>query len=199
MEVAIEAPEHATSLRDLDVALLVTDGVEEIEYLHPRSFLEKRGAVVTTISPKPESETVQTYNKSDPAGQFRVELDLRNAQPSEFDALIIPGGVCGPVKLRITRSAVEFIQSFGEQQRTIAAICHGPGALIETGLIRGKRVTSRPSLRGALEQAGAQWIDAPVVIDGNLITAQSPDDLPQFEHALIEQLAVSRRGDRRET
>lgn len=200
MEVVSLTRETSSLLRGMDIAVLMADGAEEIEYTHPRSFLERHGATVVTVAPKPASEWVQTYRAAQPAGKYPVDLEVHDARPADFDALLIPGGLSSPVKLYLTATATDFIRSFGELNRTIGAICHAPATLIVAGLLEGRRVTSWPTLRDALEQAGAVWLDAEVVIDGQLITARGPNDLVKFEEALLQVLApANRHGNRPRT
>jgi protease I len=173
------------------IAVLMTDGVEQVEYTRPRRFLEGHGAKVTLVSPKPVGAQVQGYDHATPGESFTVEMDLRHARPADFDALVLPGGVANPDRLRLSHEAIAFIRGFAHAQKPIAAICHGPWPLIDAGVVRGKHVTSWPSLRQDLTNAGAKWSDAPVVVDGRLVTSRKPDDLPAFEQALLAQLTTA--------
>ncbi len=181
---------NGQSLRGKRVAVLMTDGVEQIEYTSPRSFLEQHGATVTLISPKAKGEQVQGFNHADKGDQFQVELNVRDAAPAQFDALVLPGGVSNPDQLRLSAESIDFIRSFGEQDKPIAAICHGPWTLIDAGLARASHMTSWPSLQNDLRNAGAEWTDDEVVIDGKLITSRKPDDLPAFNDALMKALQI---------
>ncbi|WP_338765015.1 type 1 glutamine amidotransferase domain-containing protein [Massilia sp. METH4] len=172
------------------VAVLMTDGVEQVEYTEPRKFLEQHGAQVTLVSPKAKGEQVQGFNHLDPAEKFDVELDLRAARPIDFDALVLPGGVANPDQLRLSTEAITFIREFGRENKPIAAICHGPWTLIDADLVKGKRVTSWPTLQLDLANAGAQWTDQQVVVDGKLVTSRKPDDIPAFNEAILKQLAA---------
>jgi protease I len=174
------------------IAILMTDGVEQVEYTQPRQYLEKNGAQVTLISPKEKNASIQGFNHLTPADNFTVEMDIRDARPGDFDALMLPGGVANPDNLRLHTEAITFIREFGRENKPIAAICHGPWTLIDADLVRGKRLTSWPSLREDLNNAGAQWVDEPVVVDGKLVTSRKPDDIPQFNHALLQQLTQQR-------
>lgn len=178
------------ALRGKRIAVLMTDGVEQIEYTSPRSFLEQHGASVTLISPKAKGEQVQAFNHADKADRFQVELNVRDAVPGEFDALVLPGGVSNPDKLRLSAESIAFIRNFAEQDKPIAAICHGPWTLIDAGLAKARHLTSWPSLQNDLRNAGAEWTDDEVVIDGKLITSRKPDDLPAFNDALKQALQV---------
>lgn len=177
-----------SSLQGKRVAVLMTDGVEQVEYTAPREFLEQQGAQVTLVSPKPEGEPIQAFNHLSPGERFAVELNVRDAQPQDFDALVLPGGVANPDQLRLSQEAIAFIRDFARQDKPIAAICHGPWTLIDAGVAKGRRLTSWPSLQQDLRNAGAEWTDAPVVVDGHLVTSRKPDDIPAFDKALFEEL-----------
>lgn len=172
------------------VAVLMTDGVEQVEYTEPRSFLEQHGVQVTLVSPKKAGEQVQGFHHLAPADQFRVELALSDAKVASFDMLVLPGGVANPDTLRLNQLALDFIAGFHEAGKPIAAICHGPWPLIDAGVIESRHVTSWPSLKTDLRNAGAEWSDEAVVVDGGLITSRNPGDLPAFNQALLDQLQV---------
>ena len=178
------------ALKDKHIAVLMTDGVEQVEYTGPRTFLEQQGARVTLVSPKEKGERVQGMNHDKPGDTFAVELDVRDARPGDFDALVLPGGVANPDALRLNPTAIAFIREFGREDKPIAAICHGPWTLIDADLVKGKQVTSWPSLEVDLRNAGADWRNAQVVVDGKLITSRKPDDIPAFNEALLKQLAA---------
>jgi protease I len=180
----------ANDLQDKRIAVLMTDGVEQVEYTKPREFLEQQGAKVTLISPKAKGEQVQGFNHQDAGDKFTVELDVRDARPADFDALLLPGGVANPDALRLHTEAIIFIREFGRENKPIAAICHGPWTLIDADLVKGKQMTSWPSLQLDLQNAGANWRDAEVVADGKLITSRKPDDIPAFNQALKQALAA---------
>ncbi len=185
-------PTNQTSPLDgKKVAVLMTDGVEQVEYTDPRRFLEQHGARVTLVSPKPQGEEVQGYNHLAAGDRFRVELNVSDARPEDFDALVLPGGVANPDALRLVPDAIGFIREFGRQDKPLAAICHGPWTLIDAGLVKGRRVTSWPSLKEDLRNAGAEWTDEEVVVDGKLVTSRKPDDLPAFDDALLQALTTS--------
>jgi protease I len=177
-------------LRGKRVAFLMTDGVEQIEYTSPRTFLESRGAAVTLLAPKPKGEQVQGFHHHERGERFQVELDVRDAHPRDFDALVLPGGVANPDLLRLSAEAIDFIRNFAGEEKPIAAICHGPWTLIDAGVAKAKHLTSWPSLQADLRNAGAEWTDDEVVVDGRLITSRKPDDLPAFNDALARAIAV---------
>lgn len=170
------------------IAVLMTDGVEQVEYTKPRSFLESHGAQVTLVSPKSKGDKIQGFNHLTPADSFEVEMDVRDARSMDFDALVLPGGVANPDGLRLSNEAIRLIRDFARENKPIAAICHGPWTLIDAGIVEGKRVTSWPSLKTDLSNAGAAWSDEPVVIDGKLVTSRKPDDIPIFDEAILQEL-----------
>ena len=176
------------ALQGKHVAMLLTDGVEQVEYTRPREFLEHHGAKVTLLAPKKKGDKVQGFNHLTPADKFTVDLDVRDARPDQFDALVLPGGVANPDMLRLSQDAIGFIKDFGGTDKPIAAICHGPWTLIDAGIAKGKRMTSWPTLQNDLRNAGAQWSDEKVVVDGRLVTSRKPDDIPAFDEALLQNL-----------
>jgi protease I len=178
------------ALQGKRVAVLMTDGVEQVEYTGPRSFLEQQGATVTLISPKERGEEIQAFNYLKPGDKFKVEMNVREAKPADFDALVLPGGVANPDLLRLSEESISLIRRFGEEEKPIAAICHGPWTLIDAGIAQAKHVTSWPSLKTDLRNAGAEWTDDPVVVDDKLITSRKPDDIPAFNQALMKELLV---------
>ena len=181
----------SNDLKDKHIAVLMTDGVEQAEYSEPRHFLEQEGATVTLISTKEKGEDIQGFEHMSPGKRFKVEMDVRDARPAEFDALVLPGGVANPDQLRLHPEAITFIREFGRENKPIAAICHGPWALIDADLVKGKHLTSWPSLQTDLCNAGANWSDEEVVVDGKLITSRKPDDIPAFNQALKSVLAAA--------
>jgi len=178
---------EGTALQGRHVAMLLTDGVEQVEYTKPREFLEQHGAKVTLLSPKRKGDKVQGFNHLTPGDKFTVEMDVREANADQFDALVLPGGVANPDMLRMSKEAIAFISRFGASDKPIAAICHGPWTLIDAGIAKGKRMTSWPTLQQDLRNAGAQWTDEQVVVDGRLVTSRKPDDIPAFDDALMQQ------------
>lgn len=187
MEASMQDP----PLKGKRVAVLMTDGVEQVEYLQPRQFLEEQGAQVTLLAPKPGGAEVQGFNHLTPGDTFRVDLDVRDAEPGDYDALLLPGGVANPDQLRLSHDAISFIRDFAREDKPIAAICHGPWTLIDAGIVRAKHVTSWPTLRTDLVNAGAEWTDDEVVVDGRLVTSRNPHDIPAFNRALMNELAIN--------
>ena len=181
---------NGQALRGKRVAVLMTDGVEQIEYTSPRSFLEQHGATVTLLSPKGKGEQVQGFHHADKGDSFTVDLQVGAARPGQFDALLLPGGVANPDQLRLSAESIDFIRAFAAEDKPIAAICHGPWTLIDAGLAKASHLTSWPSLQTDLRNAGAEWTDDEVVIDGKLITSRKPDDLPAFNDALKQALQI---------
>lgn len=173
------------------VAMLMTDGVEQIEYTSPRSFLEEQGATVVLLAPKAAGDDVQGFNHMQPADRFRVEMNVGDARPADFDGLVLPGGVANPDQLRMSKEAIDFIRDFDAEDKMVAAICHGPWTLIDAGIATGKHVTSWPSLKRDLTNAGAEWTDEPVVLDARLLTSRKPDDLPMFNDMMLKELLVA--------
>jgi protease I len=173
----------------------MTDGVEQVEYTGPRTFLEQQGATVTLISPKASGEEIQGFNHLAPGDRFRVEMNVRDARPANFDALVLPGGVANPDQLRLSKESIAFIRDFGEEDKPIAAICHGPWTLIDAGIAQAKHMTSWPTLRTDLCNAGAEWTDEQVVVDGKLITSRKPDDIPAFNQALMKEMMATPATD----
>lgn len=172
------------------VAMLMTDGVEQVEYTDPRKFLEEQGAQVTLVSPKSAGEEIQGFNHLTPADTFRVEMNVRDARAADFDALVLPGGVANPDQLRLSEESIAFIREFGEEDKPLAAICHGPWTLIDAGVAEAKHMTSWPSLKTDLRNAGAEWTDEQVVVDRKLITSRKPADIPAFNQAILNELVV---------
>lgn len=187
----MEASMQDQPLKGKRVAVLMTDGVEQVEYLQPRQFLEEQGAQVTLLSPKPGGAEVQGFNHLTPGDTFRVDKDVRDAEPADYDALLLPGGVANPDQLRLSHDAITFIRDFAREDKPIAAICHGPWTLIDAGIVRAKHVTSWPTLKTDLVNAGAEWTDEEVVVDGRLVTSRNPHDIPAFNKALMNELAIN--------
>jgi protease I len=170
------------NLEGLNVAILVTDGFEQVELVEPRKSLDDAGAKTRIVSPK--QDKVRGWKFTEWGDQMPVDLALNQANPQQFDALLLPGGVISPDKLRMMPEAVEFVKAFFDAGKPVAAICHGPWTIIETGYVRGRNMTSWPSLRTDLRNAGANWTDEEALTDGNLVTSRKPDDIPAFNRAL---------------
>src|SRR5579864_479472 len=171
-------------LTGLQVAILVTDGFEQVELIEPRKALDQAGAQTQVVSPK--NDRVRGWNHTEWGEYVPVDTPLDKAQAQNFDALLLPGGVINPDKLRIEPKAVNFVKSFFDANKPVAAICHGPWTIIEAGAARGRKIASWPSIKTDLRNAGAEWIDKEAVTDGNLVTARKPDDIPAFNRAMIE-------------
>jgi protease I len=171
------------NLNGLRVAILVTDGFEQVELLQPRQALDEAGARTSIVSPK--QDRVRGWNFTEWGGYLPVDIPLSEAQPENFEALHLPGGVINPDNLRMDDNAVAFVQSFVDARKPISVICHGPWTLIETGRMRGRRMTSWPSLQTDLENAGVDWVDEAVVVDDHLVSSRKPDDIPDFNLAVL--------------
>lgn len=177
----------AQSLNGKKVAILVENGFEQIELTEPKRALEAAGAKTQIVSP--QTGQVKGWQHTDWGDQFPVDVPLARANPKDYDALLLPGGVMNPDKLRANEKAVQFVRSFFEAHKPVAAICHGPWTLIEAGVIKGRTVTSYPSLKTDLKNAGANWVDREVVVDSGLVTSRNPDDLPAFNRKMVEEIA----------
>jgi protease I len=185
---------NTTSLEGKKVAILVAEGFEQVELTEPRQALDDAGAQTSIVSP--ESGEVQGWNHFEKGQRFKVDVPLARASARDFDALLLPGGVANPDQLRINPKAVAFVREFFEAGKPVAAICHGLWPLIDAGVIRGRKVTSWPSLKMDLRNAGAEWTDQEVVTDQGLVTSRKPDDLPAFNRKMIEEFAEGQHGQR---
>ena len=171
------------------VAVLATDGFEQVELTEPVKALKAEGATVHVVAPKGGS--IQGYNHHDKGDMIPVDRELKAVKPGDYDALVLPGGVINPDQLRLEPQAIAFVRHFVEAGKPVAAICHGPWTLIDAGGVKGRRMTSWPSLRTDLINAGAQWVDEEVVADGGIVTSRKPDDLKAFCAKTIETFAAS--------
>lgn len=180
----------ALRIQDKRVAILATNGFEQSELLEPKKGLEEAGAKVSIVSP--ERGEIKGWKEKNWGDAIAVDLSLDEARPEQFDALVLPGGVINPDQLRINEKAIAFIQHFVDAGKPIAAICHGPWTLIETGMVEGRRMTSWPSLKSDLKNAGADWVDEEVVTDRGLVTSRKPKDIPAFIKKTIEEIAEGR-------
>jgi protease I len=167
------------------VAILVANGFEQVELTEPKKALEAAGATTEIVSPA--DREVQGWNHDEKADSFPVDMPLSQARSDDYDALLLPGGVRNPDQLRTMTRALEFVDGFVATGKPIAAICHAPWTLIETGMLRGKTITSWPSLKADLSNAGAHWVDREVVVDEGLISSRKPDDIPAFNEKMIEE------------
>lgn len=178
----------ATTLQGKRIAFLATDGVEEVEYVQPREAVEKAGATAELVSLKPGS--IQAFNHLDQGKTYDVAVTAADADADGYDALVLPGGVANPDFLRTDPDAVRFVKAFFTAGKPVGVICHGPWTLVEAGVVTGRRITSWPSLRTDLTNAGATWVDEQVVTDGNLVSSRKPDDLPAFCAAIVDRFAA---------
>lgn len=174
-------------LDKIKVAILVTDGFEQVELSEPREVLNQQGATTHLVSPQKDS--VKGWNHTEWGETFEVDVPLENARPEYYDALLLPGGVLNPDSLRQNKRAVEFVKAFFDAGKPVAAICHGPQMLIEAEVVKGRTLTSYPSLRKDLENAGATWVDEEVVVNDRLVTSRKPDDIPAFSKAMVEEFS----------
>lgn len=182
----------ANELHNKRVAALVENGFEQSELVEPKKALEQAGAKVDIVSP--HSDKVKAWQHLNWGLELNVDRQLDEARPEEYDALLLPGGVMNPDKLRWNQKAVRFVKGFVQSGKPIAAICHGPWTLIEAGGVRGKKMTSWPSLQTDLRNAGAQWVDQECVNDHGLVTSRKPDDIPAFNTKMIEAFAEGRHS-----
>jgi deglycase len=174
------------------VAVLATDGFEQVELEKPVEALRSQGAQVDIVAPK--AGEIQGFVHHDKGRPVPVDRDLAHADAAQYDAIVLPGGVINPDQLRLEPKAIEFVRSFAEAGKPIAAICHGPWTLINAEAVEGKRMTSWPSLQIDLRNAGADWVDEEVVVDNGLVTSRKPDDLPAFCSKMIEEFAEGRHA-----
>jgi protease I len=179
------------------VAVLVDNGFEQVEFTRPIEALKNEDADVFVVSP--QDDTVKGWDKSDWGKEFDVDVPLSEASPEDFDALVLPGGVMNPDKLRANKKAVEFVKHFLQEGKPVASICHGPWTLIETGLIKGKKMTSFKSIKTDLINAGVEWVDEEVVVDNGLVTSRNPDDLDAFCKKMVEEIKEGEHEPERKT
>ena len=173
------------------VAILVAEGFEQSEMVEPKKALEHAGAETFIVSP--EKDEVQGWKHFDKADRFHVDVQVDEAKADEFDALVLPGGVANPDQLRTNPKAVQFTKQFFEAGKPVGVICHGPWTLIEAGVVKGRTMTSWPSLKTDLSNAGAKWVDQEVVVDRGLVSSRKPGDLPAFSRKLIEEIGEGTR------
>jgi protease I len=181
-----------STLSGMKVAILVADGFEQVEMTDPRKALDEAGAQTRIVSPA--KGQVQGWKHYDRADRFEVDVPLQEAEAEDFDALLLPGGVANPDQLRITPRAVQFVHSFFETKKPVAVICHGPWTLVEADVVRGRAITSWPSVKTDLVNAGARWTDQEVVVDDGLISSRKPADIPAFNRRMIEEFAKAVRA-----
>jgi len=174
------------------VAALATHGFEQDELLRPRKALEDAGAKVDIVSP--QSGRIRGWKHKEWGDEVSVDRTLDQAKPSDYDALLLPGGVMNPDRLRMNPNAVQFVKHFFDEGKSIAVICHGPWTLVEAGVVRGVKMTSWPSLKTDLTNAGAQWVDQEVVVDRGIVSSRKPDDIPAFNRKMLEEFAEGKHG-----
>lgn len=167
--------------------LVASEGIERVELTEPWKAVSDAGATPVLLSP--EEGEVQTFNHLDKAETQKVDKTVSSASVDDYDALVLPGGVANPDALRMDQDAVSFVRDFVASGKVVAAICHAPWTLVEADVVRGKQLTSWPSLQTDIKNAGGEWVDKEVVVDGNLITSRNPDDLPAFNGQLLEAVA----------
>ena len=177
------------------VAILVEDGFEQIELTSPKQALEEAGATTHIVSPK--SGKVKGWEHTKWGQEFPVDVAIEQANASDYDALLLPGGVMNPDKLRTNKQAVQFVRTFFDQKKPVAAICHGPWVLVEANVVNGRKMTSYHSIQTDLKNAGATWVDQEVVVDNGLVTSRNPDDLPAFNRKLVEEVAEGQHAGQR--
>ncbi|MCW5983275.1 MAG: type 1 glutamine amidotransferase [Bryobacteraceae bacterium] len=177
----------AGELKGKRVAILVTKGFEQIELTDPRQALDQAGAKTVIVAP--DEGKVRGWNFTEWGEEFRVDAPLDSANPADYDALLLPGGVMNPDYLRINPAAVKFCKAFFDAHKPVASICHGPWLLVEANVVRGRKLTSWLSIRTDIVNAGGDWRDEEVVVDNGLVTSRKPDDLPAFNRKMIEEFA----------
>ncbi|WP_187264010.1 type 1 glutamine amidotransferase domain-containing protein [Pontibacter beigongshangensis] len=177
----------ATQLAGKKIAILVDNGFEQVELTDPQKALEGAGAETHIISP--QDGEVKAWKHTDWGDKFRVDKKIKEARAEDYDGLLLPGGVMNPDHLRGNKEAVAFVDKFLTSGKPVAAICHGPWTLIETGKVKGLKMTSYPSLQTDLKNAGAEWVDQEVVVDKGIVTSRNPNDIPAFNKKIIEEFA----------
>ncbi|HLJ72095.1 MAG TPA: type 1 glutamine amidotransferase domain-containing protein [Roseiarcus sp.] len=182
------------SIRDARILILATDGFEQLELTTPRDELRKAGAHVDVASPK--GGPIRGWNKTDWGESVPSDLAIASAKPEDYDALVLPGGVINPDKLRIDEAAMKIVRSFMESGKVVAAICHGPWLLVQADAVRGLNMTSYKSIRKDVENAGGKWVDKEVVTDKGVVTSRSPDDLKAFVPKIVEEIEEGRHQRR---
>lgn len=177
----------STSLKNKRVAILATDGFEYVELAEPRKALDAAGAETDVVSPK--GGEIQGWNHHEPGDSVKVDVALKSADPEDYDALLLPGGVMNPDQLRTQPDAVHFVCAFFDAKKPVAAICHGPWMLVEAGVVKDRKLTSWPSLKTDIGNAGGLWSDEEVITDHGLVTSRKPQDIPAFNRKMVEEFA----------
>jgi protease I len=178
------------------VAIVAADMVERVELVEPRKALEQAGAKTELVSIKPG--TIRSFDHFDPSDELKVDRAVEEVDASDYDALMIPGGVGNPDQLRGDENVVSFVRDFFEQGKPVAAICHGPWVLVEAGVVRGRKLTSWPTLQTDIRNAGGRWVDEEVVVDEGLVTSRKPDDIPAFNDKMVEEFCEGKHAKQRE-
>lgn len=191
-EALLQISFMARTVEGKKVAILTENGFEEVELTSPKKALEEAGAIVHIVSP--QKEKVKAWDHDHWSIELGVDVHLDDAKPEDYDALLLPGGVLNPDTMRMNKDCVAFAQHFLEQGKPVAAICHGPQLLIETGMISDKEMTSYPSIKTDLKNAGVNWIDKEVVVDNGLVTSRSPQDLEAFNRKMLEEIAEGKHA-----
>jgi protease I len=186
----------ANELNGKRVAIVATDMVEQVELLEPRKALDEAGAQTEVVSIEPGK--IQGFNHYDKGDEIPVDRTIEEASADEYDALLLPGGVGNPDTLRMDENVVSFVRGFFEQGKPVAAICHGPWTLVEAGVVRGRKLTSWPSIQTDIRNAGGNWVDEEVVVDQGLVTSRKPDDIPAFNAKMVEEFAEGKHAGQRE-
>ncbi len=186
----------ANELQGKRVAIIAADMVEQVELVEPRKALVAAGAITTLISMKPGE--IQGFDHFDPADKHKVDKTVEEVDASDYDALMIPGGVGNPDQMRGDENMVSFVRDFFEQGKPVAVICHGPWMLVEAGVVRDRNVTSWPTLQTDIRNAGGKWVDQEVVVDKGLVTSRKPDDIPAFNKKMIEEFAEGTHAEQAE-
>jgi deglycase len=186
----------ANELQGKKIAFLAADGVEEVELTEPWKAIEKAGGEPELVSVK--RGEIQAFRHFDKGGTFKVDKVVSEADPTDYDGLMLPGGVANPDFLRTDKNAVEFVKRFFEGGKPVGVICHGPWTLVEAGVVKGRTITSWPSLRTDIENAGGKWVDREVVVDSGLVSSRKPDDLPAFNAKIIEEFSEGTHAEQAE-
>src|SRR4051794_17639871 len=183
-------------LQGKTVAIIAADMVEQVELVEPRKALEEAGAKTELISLEPGE--IRGFNHFDPADTFKVDRTIEEADASDYDALLVPGGVGNPDQLRGDENVVAFVRDFFEAGKPVAAICHAPWVLVEADVVRGRKLTSWPTLQTDIRNAGGDWVDQEVVVDAGLVTSRKPDDIPAFNEKMIEEFCEGKHSEQKE-
>lgn len=185
----------ADTLKGKTIAILATDGFEQSELIKPKQALEEAGAQTQVVSPS--DGKIKGWDKKDWGKEVQVDIPLKSANASRYDALLLPGGVMNPDHLRMNPDAVKFVKQFFDEGKPVAAICHGPWMLVETGAVRGRTVTSWPSLQTDIRNAGGTWVDKEVIVSNGVVTSRNPDDIPAFNREMISLFSKgAQRGEK---